>query len=168
MLVSLIVALDRNGLIGRAGGLPWRLPADLAYFKRTTLGKPVVMGRRTCDSLPKALPGRRNLVFSRNPCFAREGFETVTTTEALLRLTDGSEELVVIGGAELYRLLLPLTRRAYVTVVEGTFTGDTWFPEWPLSGWREVSAEVRPPDAANPHAMRFSVWERLEKNPAAG
>jgi dihydrofolate reductase len=144
------------------------LPADLAYFKRITLGKPVVMGRRTCDSLPKPLPGRRNLVFSRNPSFAREGFETVADTAALLRLAAGAEELVVIGGAELYRLLLPLTRRAYVTVVEGTFTGDTWFPEWPLSGWHEITAEDRPPDAANTHPMRFSVWERLDKHPSAG
>ncbi len=168
MLVSLIVALDRNGLIGRGGGLPWKLPADMAHFKHTTMGKPVVMGRRTCDSLPKALSGRRNLVISRNPAFSREGFETVADTTALMELAADADELVVIGGAEVYRLLLPVTRRAYVTVVEGTFTGDTWFPEWPLSGWREVSAEVRPPDAANAHPMRFSVWERLDKNSGAG
>lgn len=168
MILSLIVALDHKGLIGKEQGLPWRLPADLAHFKAITMGKPVIMGRRTCETLKKALPGRRNLVLTTNPSFAREGFEVFQSLDALWKAVAGAEECVVIGGAEIYRLLLPCTTRAYVTLVEGDFNGDTWFPEWPLRGWVETGAETRPADEQNPHRMTFLRLERAgDRSPPA-
>ncbi len=164
MIISLIVALDQHGLIGRAGGLPWRLPADLAHFKAVTMGKPVIMGRRTCESLPKALPGRRNIVLTKNRDFVRDGFEVVHSPDELWPTLEGAEEAVVIGGAEIYRLLLPQTSRAFVTLVEGEFMGDTWFPEWPLTGWVEVASEIRPSDEKNPHGMTFMTMEKIGRS----
>lgn len=163
MMISLIVALDQNGLIGKDQTIPWRAPADLAHFKNLTMGKPMVMGRRTCASLPKALPGRRNLVLTQNPAFHREGFEIFHTPESVISAALPAEELMVIGGADIYRLFLPIAHRAYVTIVEGSFSGDTWFPEWPLAGWRETSRTMRPPDERTIHPLIFSLFEKVKK-----
>jgi dihydrofolate reductase len=159
--LSLIVALDGNGLIGRGGDLPWRLPADLKHFKRITLGKPVIMGRKTAESLGRPLPGRDNLVLTRNPGWRAGGFHVCAGMEDLVAAVGSAPEAMVIGGADIYRLLLPRTSRAYVTLVDGIFSGDTWFPEWPLRGWRETRREERPSDDANPWGMVFLEYERL-------
>jgi len=165
MQLSLIVALDSHGLIGRENGLPWRLPADLKHFKQHTMGKPLLMGRKTCMSLPKPLPGRRNLVLTRNPVFSRDGFEIYHQVEDALRAVQANDECMVIGGSELYRALWPQISRAYVTLVEGAFSGDTWFPEWPLGPeWRLVESVPRLADGENAHDLTFLVYERVEKN----
>ncbi|HMO50228.1 MAG TPA: dihydrofolate reductase [Kiritimatiellia bacterium] len=165
MHVSLIVALDQNGLIGAAGRLPWRLPADLRHFKALTMGKPILMGRKTCLSLGGPLPGRRNLVLTRNPEFRREGFECFTGERAVLSAVQHVDELVVIGGSDVYRLFLPVVRRVYVTMIHGSFTGDVWFPEWPLdpAHWQLVECLEHPADDKNPWAMSFQVYEKVEK-----
>jgi len=160
MIISLIVALDQNGLIGKDQTIPWRAPADLAHFKSITIGKPMVMGRRTCESLPNALPGRRNLVLTQNPGFNRNGFEIFHTIEDVIHTTQTDEQLMVIGGAEIYRLFLPLAQYAYITIVEGKFNGDTWFPEWPLASWREVHRILRPPDERNAYPLSFVEYEK--------
>lgn len=164
MRVSLIVALDKNGLIGAGNKLPWHAPADLKHFKSVTMGKPVVMGRKTCESIAGPLPGRRNIVLTRNPAFIRDGFEVCRDLDSCLAMLDGSEEVMIIGGAEIYRLCWDRVDRIYATLVEGEFAGDTWFPEWPLgSDWRAVSDEFRASDDRTPFDLRFLVFEKLEK-----
>ncbi len=153
--------MDRNRLIGVDGGLPWRLPADLRFFKQTTLGHALLMGRRTWESLPrKPLPERRNIVLSRQPGFVAEGAEVVASLDDALRLVPADEELMVIGGAEVYAVCLPRAERLYVTEVEGEFHGDTWFPAIDAADWRELRAERHAADERNAHSMRFVVLER--------
>ncbi len=161
MMLSLIVAMDERGLIGRAGGLPWHLPADLRHFKQTTLGKPVVMGRRTWESIGRPLPERRNLVVSRSPGFAAEGAETVPSLDEALARCAGEPEAVVIGGAGLYAAALPHARRLYLTRVHGCFEGDVYFPHWNPGEWRERERVERPADERNPYALTFSLLERI-------
>lgn len=157
---ELVVATDRRGLIGRGGDLPWRLPADLAHFKRTTMGAPVVMGRKTWDSIGRPLPGRRNLVLSRDPRFRPEGAEVSSDLPALLRAVAGEERVMIIGGAGIYRLFLPLVRVAHLTEVDEVFEGDTFFPVLDRRVWREVARRRRPADERNPHAMSFLELHR--------
>lgn len=160
-MFSFIVALDKNGLIGKGNDLPWRLPADLKHFKRITMGKPIIMGRKTCESIGRPLPGRRNIVLSRDADFGAEGFEVFHSADELFDAIKSSTETMIIGGAEIYRLLLDQSDRAYVTVVDGEFQGDTWFPQWPLKeNWKLVSEEPRAADEKNPHDLRFRVYQR--------
>lgn len=164
MRLSLIVALDRNGLIGAGNKLPWHAPADLKHFKSVTMGKPMVMGRKTCESLSGPLPGRKNVVLTRNGSFSRPGFEIFASIDAILASFSGSEEVCVIGGAEIYRACWEWIDRMFITLVEGEFAGDTWFPQWPLGPeWQLVSREFRPADEKNPHDLTFMVFEKLEK-----
>jgi dihydrofolate reductase len=161
--VSIIVAMDENGLIGARNGLPWRLPNDLKHFKRITLGKPVLMGRKTWESLGKPLPERQNLVMSRDTAFRPAGAKIVRTLDGALRLAeaDGFEELIVIGGAQVYALALPRADTLHVTRVHGRFEGDTWFPAVDWSEWIRESAAPQPADEKNPHPHTFEVWQRL-------
>jgi len=166
MMLSLIVALDQNGLIGRGGGLPWHLPADLKHFKAVTMGKPVIMGRKTYASIGRPLPGRQNMILTRQAGFTADGCEVFSKVEDVMTaLHDrGAGEAVVIGGADIYRAFMPQVRRMYITLVDGVFTGDTWFPAWPPgAGWHEKSREKREPDDKNMHTMAFIVVEKLEK-----
>jgi dihydrofolate reductase len=162
--LSLIVALDRKGLIGRNQALPWHLPADLKHFKSVTLGKPVIMGRRTCESIGRPLSGRRNLVVTRNADFRPAGFEIFHDAKSTLAAVRDAAETVVIGGAEIYQLFWPEITQAYVTLVDGEYDGDTWFRPWPLSGWDLVSSVERPPDSTNPCPLRFLQFIKVEKN----
>lgn len=139
--LALIAALDRDRLIGRDNALPWRLPEDLRHFKATTLGKPVIMGRKTWESLGRPLPGRRNVVVSRNADYALQGAELVGSLEAALSLTAEAEEVFVIGGAELYRQALPLAQRLYLTEIDASHTGDAWFPAFAADEWQETARE---------------------------
>lgn len=154
--------MDCNRLIGVKGDLPWRLPADLRFFKRTTLGHPLLMGRRTWESLPrKPLPGRRNIVLTRQPGFGAEGAEVVSGLGDALRLVANDDELMVIGGAQVYAACLAGAERLYLTEVEGDFEGDTWFPALDAGEWRELHAERHEADERNPHAMRFVTLQRV-------
>lgn len=161
MVLSLIVAASENNVIGAAGGMPWHLPADLKHFKATTMGKPIVMGRRTFEAIGRALPGRRSIVVTRNASFSAPGVETAASLEAALELTGEAEEIMVTGGGELYRAALPLAQRIYLTRIHATVEGDTFFPELTPSDWHEVAHEDYAPDEKNAHTLSFITLERL-------
>lgn len=148
--VVLVAALDRNRAIGKNGELPWRLKDDLKAFKALTLGSPVVMGRKTRDSIGRSLPGRRNLVLSRNPEFKVEGAEVVTSpAEAVERLQE-AESVYVIGGGAVYQAFLPLADRMVLTRVDTAVeAADAWFPAWPAEEWRRTEAVSFPADDRN-------------------
>jgi dihydrofolate reductase len=155
VIVSVIVALDEAGTIGRDGGLPWHLPDDLRRFKATTMGHVLVMGRKTCQSIGRALPGRRSLVLSRNPAFRPpEGVELVPDFAAALAQAAGAERLFVIGGAEVFRVAVPAAAELLVTQVHATLPGDVRFPEVDWDAWWLVEEEFHPADER--HAVAFS------------
>lgn len=163
-MLALVVAAAENGLIGRDNQLPWHLPADLKHFKTITLGKPVIMGRKTFASIGKPLPGRRNLVLTRDARFAADGVETVRSLEEALERTADAPEVMVIGGAEIFRLALPLAQRIYLTRVHATLEGETFFPALDESEWREIERREHPADEKNAHAMSFLTLERRRRN----
>jgi dihydrofolate reductase len=161
MRVSLVVAMARNRVIGRDGTLPWRLPADLARFKAVTMGKSIVMGRRTHASIGRALPGRRNLVLSTAPDFHAAGCEIYPGLAAALATVAIDEEVMIVGGAALYAEALPLASRIYLTEIEADIAGDVHFPHYDRGEWHEVEVEAHPADARNPYACTFRLLERL-------
>lgn len=174
--VSLVVAMARNGVIGRDGTLPWHLPDDLRHFKHLTLGKPVLMGRRTFESIGRPLPGRRNLVLSSRlasaqdaPAAAASGIEVVGSFAQACERTGSADELCVIGGAQLYALTWPAATRLHLTLVQADVPGDVVFPvspgaappgsvSWP--GWREIERIEHPIDARHAYAMSFITLQR--------
>jgi dihydrofolate reductase len=158
--ISLVVAMARNRVIGRNNALPWRLSEDLKRFKATTLGKPILMGRKTFESIGKPLPGRRNIVLTRDPAWRAEGVDVVRTVEEALQLTRESPELAVIGGAEIYRLTLPYADRVYLTRVEADVPGDTLFPELDVAQWSQAQAGTHPADERNQYPATFLVLDR--------
>ena len=156
----LIAAVARNGVIGRDNALPWRLKADLAHFKRCTMGSPILMGRKTWESLGRPLPGRRHLVLSRDPGYRAEGLEVFTSPEAAIAAVADSPCLFVIGGAEIYRQMLPFADRLLLTEVDATPEGDARFPALPAGVFIEVERESHPADADNDHAYAFVSYRR--------
>ena len=164
--ITLIVAVAQNGVIGNAGGLPWRLSSDLKTFRRLTLGKPIVMGRRTFQSLGQALDGRPNLVVTRDPAFAAPGAEVFLTLEAALArgrtlaAGSGAPEVMVIGGANIYAQALPLAQRIYWTQVEAAPDGDTSFPAFDRTHWRETSRDAIPQGPRDDFAATLITLER--------
>lgn len=138
MKISLIVAMAENRVIGANNRMPWHLPADLQHFKRITLGKPILMGRKTHESIGKALPGRQNIVLTRDRSYRAEGCTIVHSNETALKATEGEHnELMVIGGAALYRDFLPIAQSVYMTLIHQQFEGDTYFPELDMHTWEE-------------------------------
>lgn len=168
VIISLIAACDRKRVIGRRGKLPWKLPADLTRFYNFTIGKPVVMGRKTWDSLPKKpLPYRINVVLTRDPAFKAEGGFVAHSQEEVLKLVQGHEEVMVAGGAEVFALFLPLAQRMYLTIVERSFRGEVFFPEYKLEEWEEIRRTAFEPDKENRHPYTFiELRRRVLKNPA--
>ncbi|MGY3857445.1 type 3 dihydrofolate reductase [Aeromonas veronii] len=162
MKISMIAAMARDQVIGKDNQMPWHMPADLAHFKRVTLGKPVLMGRKTFESIGRPLPGRRNLVISRNPDYRADGVEMVDSVEAALsRLQEeGIEELMVIGGGYLYGQLLPRADRLYLTRIDLVVEGDTCFPTFSDADWVRLESEPHDPDEKNPHPYCFETWQR--------
>ena len=159
-LVSLIVAMAQNGVIGRGNSLPWRLPEDLKRFRSFTLGKPVLMGRKTFESIGRALPGRANLVLTRDRGWSAPGVTVVHSVEDALARAAASDELVVIGGAEIYRLVLPFARRIYLTHVHADVPGDTFFPDFDPTQWADVECRVHPADEQHAYPVTFVTLER--------
>ena len=166
MEVGVIVAVADNGVIGKNNGLPWRIPQDLQYFKRTTLGKPVIMGRKTFDSIGRPLPGRANIVITRNPDYSAEGARVVSSLDEALALAsdialiDGVDEAMVIGGAEIYHQAIPLADRVYYTEVHAEVDGDAVLSGIDWAQWREVSRERHAAEEPNPFDYSFVVYER--------
>ena len=166
MDISLIWAMSKNGVIGRDQRLPWRLPKEMQFFVRTTMGKPVIMGRKTFESMKAPLAGRTNIVVTRDRNYAREGVKVAADLETALAIAraqcelDGRDEIIVAGGAEIYAMALPVATRLYVTTVDIDVEGDTHFPPLDFSDWQQVGAETHPEDDANSHAFTIAVYER--------
>ena len=158
--VSLLVASAENDVIGRDNALPWHLPADLKRFKALTMGKPMLMGRKTFESIGRALPGRTSLVLSRSPEWRHEGATVVRSLEEALERVSGAPELVVIGGTEVFRLALPRACRIYLTRVHARPSGDAVFLPLDPREWREVARERREPDERNRYAVTFLELQR--------
>ena len=162
MRISIIVAVADNGVIGRVGDLPWRLPADLKHFRTTTMGKPVVMGRATYLSLRKPLAGRTLIVVALNCDVSAPGCTVVGSIEDALAsaAATGSDEVLIAGGAEIYRQFIGRADRLYLTRVHADVAGDVRFPDFDLADWEERSRADRPADTKNPHALTFVVLDR--------
>lgn len=162
MKLSILVAMSHGRVIGRDGQLPWRLSADLQRFKRVTMGHPIIMGRKTFESIGRPLPGRQSIVITRQSDYRAEGVQVVSSLPEALRIAaTASAEAFVVGGAQIYSLALPLADRLYITLVEADTAGDTFFPEWNSGTWRMVEENQHPADAKNSFGMRFQVYDRI-------
>ncbi len=165
--VALIAAAASNGAIGLEGGMPWHISEDLKYFKRVTMGAPVVMGRKTFVSIGSALPGRVNIVITRNTLFSSDDADMVHDVAAGLRKAkaiaeiDGSAEIFVIGGAEIYAQALAVAERIYLTEIDGEFPADAFFPDLDTTQWREVTREPHAPEMEGGPAFSFVVYDRM-------
>jgi len=159
--VTLIAAIARNGVIGQGNRLPWHLPADLKRFKRETMGKPIVMGRRTWESLPGLLPHRTHIVVTRDRHYVADGAMVTHSLEEALTLA-GGDEVNIIGGAQLYHAALPLADRMLITEVDVEAEGDIVFPEYDHFLWQELSREAHAPDRSNPYPYAFVTLERRD------
>ncbi len=156
--LTLIVAYSTNRVIGRDNTLPWKLPGDLAHFKRSTLGHPIIMGRKTWDSLGRPLPGRSNIVISRNPDFTATGATVVPGLQAAIDACGEGDEAFVIGGAQIYAQALPLAQRVLATEVHADVDGDAFFPLLPSFQWKETAREPQP--AENGYDYDFVTYQR--------
>ncbi len=159
MIISMIAAMADNRIIGKDNQMPWHLPADFVWFKRCTMGKPVVMGRKTYESIGRPLPGRLNIVISRDESLSIEGVTTVTSIEQALEVAGDVEEVMIIGGGAIYSACLPLATKLYVTHIEAAIEGDTQFPDWG-NEFQETYSEDYQADEKNAYNMRFTVLEK--------
>ena len=159
MIISLIAAMDENRLIGVQNGLPWHLPADFKHFKAVTMGKPVIMGRKTFESIGRPLPGRTNVVISRNG-FIAEGVVCVDNIDAALEQVKDAEEVMIIGGASFYEQMLPKAERMYLTHVKATCEGDAWFPEFDPAEWEVIKSERFNADEKNNYSFEIIEYQR--------
>ena len=157
---SLVVAMARNRVIGRDNALPWRLPADLAHFKKVTMGHPIVMGRRTYESIGRALPGRTNIVVTRNAAFSAPGCIVVASLDAAWKAAGEADEVCVIGGTSLFEEALPIADVIHLTEIEAEVAGDTYFPNFDRSEWREKEIARQPTDQRHAYPMRILELER--------
>jgi dihydrofolate reductase len=158
--LALIAALARNRVIGRDNRLPWRLPADLQFFKQTTMGKPLLMGRRTWESIGRPLPGRRMIVLTSDTAYQAPGGTVARSLDEALDIAGPVAEVMVIGGAALYAQTLPLADRLYLTRIAADVPGDVWFPAWEADQWRLVEEEAHAADANHAWPYCFQCWER--------
>lgn len=147
MEIAIIVAMTPQGLIGKDNQIPWHLPADLQRFKKITMGHPIIMGRKTFESLPGLLPGRQHFVLTRNPNYIAEGCTVISNWAQLEILIDG--KAFVIGGADIYNYAMPISNHLYTSIVHTELDGDTYFPEWDKDEWQEVEREFRGKDDKN-------------------
>jgi len=161
MKISIVVAMAANRVIGRDNQLPWHLPADLKHFKQTTMGKPILMGRKTWESIGRPLPGRTNIVITRDENYDAPGCVVVHSIEAALQAAAKQDEVMIIGGAEFYRQVLPRTDRIYLTRINEDFEGDTLFPELISSEWQEAGRVDCDADDNNPHSYSFITLDRV-------
>ncbi|MOA06881.1 Dihydrofolate reductase [compost metagenome] len=160
MKISLIVAMDTNNVIGNNGDLPWKLPKELEYVKKTTMGYPIILGRRNFESIGKALPGRRNIIVTRDKSYSAEGCEVVNSLEETFKITENEKEIFIFGGEEIYRLFLPYVDKLYITKIYHEFEGNIYFPKIEFEKWDEVSVSKGIIDENNPYTYYFHVYEK--------
>ena len=156
-MISLIVAHDKNRVIGLNNELPWHLPGDLKYFKEMTMHKPIIMGRKTFESIGKPLPGRRNIVVTRNPGYRANDIETATSLEEAIRIAGDVEEIMIIGGEQIFKESMAIADRLYITEIDHEFQGDTYFPEY--NEWHQVSCQA-PITAPDGYTFRYCIYEK--------
>nr|AIA18419.1 Dihydrofolate reductase [uncultured bacterium]AIA18499.1 Dihydrofolate reductase [uncultured bacterium] len=163
MRISTIVAVAKNGVIGKEGGLPWYLPAELARFKEVTMGHPIIMGRKTYESIGRALPGRTNIAITRNKDFKAEGCIVVDSLETAIaeaKKAEGADEIFIIGGEQIYKEAMPLLNRIYLTKVDADVKGDKFFHYDPKK-WKEISSEKHSADEINKYSFTFTTLQRI-------
>ena len=166
MRIAMVWAMSENRVIGRNNKLPWHLPNDLKYFKQLTTGKPVIMGRKTYESIGRPLPNRVNIVLTRDTQFKADGIKVVHTLDDAIELAEaeglisGAEEVIIMGGEEIYRLAMPIADRLYVTLVHAHVDGDAWFPEIDLNAYKPIAREDFQADGPNPYDYSFCVFDR--------
>ena len=159
--ISIIAAMSDGRVIGKGNQLPWHLPADLAFFKKTTMGKPIVMGRNTYDSIGRALPGRRNIVISRNTGLSIDGCEVLHSPQEVIDATKNESELMIIGGALIYKYFLPHANRLYLTLIDAKFEGDAYFPDYEsMAKWKVMARENHELDERNTYPYSFLTLDR--------
>lgn len=163
--LSIIVAMDENGVIGKNGKIPWHLSADLKRFKSLTMGHPIIMGRKTYESIGEPLPGRTNIVVSRNRSFFADGCVARHSFEEAVELAEstGIGKIFAVGGEEIYRTALPVAQEIYLTLVKASFEGDVFFPELNPERWFLANSELHSKDEKNPHDYEFLIYERLSE-----
>jgi len=161
MIISMIVAMGRNREIGKDNAMLWHLPADFKHFKSVTMGKPILMGRKTFESIGRPLPGRENIVITRNKEFSASGITIVHSVDAALEAAKQYDEVMVIGGDSFYQQMLPVSERLYITEVHDAFEADAFFPEINLAQWRELERVEHEADERHAHAYSFVSYERL-------
>ncbi len=168
---TIMAAMARNLAIGLNGDMPWHLPGELQHFKETTMGKPIIMGRKTWESIGRALPGRQNIVVTRNHAFQASGCEVAGSLDQAVQIATG-EEVMIIGGGQMYEQALPFADRMILTLVDCDPEADTWFPEWQRDNWLQVSVRSETPNEQNPYGYRVLVLVRKtdsgDTSPAPG
>lgn len=164
MMISIIVAVSENGVIGADGQLPWKLSDDLRRFKAVTMGKPIVMGRKTWESIGRPLPGRRNIVITRQAGFEAAGCDVVASAEEAIAAAGEVDEIMVIGGSQVYDLFLPMADRVYLTLVHADVDGDAFFAALDGNEWRLVSDEPHAADERNDHDVAFRLYVRTGRS----
>jgi dihydrofolate reductase len=157
--ITIIAAMARNRAIGLSGEMPWHLPGELKHFKETTMGKPIVMGRKTWESIGRPLPGRQNIVVTRNRSLQARGCEVAGSLDEAVRMA-GGEEVMIIGGGQLYTQALAVSDRMILTLVDCESEADTWFPEWQSNDWRRISLRSESADERNPYNYEVLEWVR--------
>lgn len=160
MHIAAIVAISENAVMGKNNQLPWHLPADLQHFKKITMGKPILMGRKTFDSIGRVLPGRCNVIVTRDEAFQAPGCVVATSIDTALASVSYCDEIFVIGGAALFQQMLPMVDRLYLTIIHHEFDGDTFFPEINLAEWQETEREDHLPDEVNRYSYSFITLEK--------
>ena len=160
MIISIIAAVADNMVIGNKNSLPWSLPADMEYFKKITLGKTIIMGAKTFESIGKALPNRKNIILSYDKSYKAEGCIIVTSIEQALKEVEEDEEVMIAGGASVYKQFLPLANRLYLTFIHHDFEGDAYFPEFDINQWKEIKRIDNQPDEKNLYSYSFVIFER--------
>lgn len=157
-MISLIVAHDKNRVIGYEKKMPWHLPGELKYFKEQTMGKPIIMGRKTFESIGRPLPGRRNIVITRNKNYNAEGIEVVSSLDEALKLVSKEQEIMIIGGEQIFKLALPIAHRLYITKIDYEFQGDTFFPQYD-DEWTMIS-KSEPIEVPDGYAYTYYIYDR--------
>ena len=161
-MISMIVGMAQNRVIGKDNQLPWHLPADLAWFKKTTMGKPIIMGRKTHESIGKPLPGRQNIIITRNQDLSFDGCDVVNSPDEAIALVTDEPELMVIGGALIYELFLPMAERLYITQVQSEVAGDAFFPDYEaVADWKLSFVENHEADDHNIYPYSFQKLEKI-------